>query len=129
MYSHLNKSNNNNRMSKHVSRFLIAASPFRNFLPRQRCTLDRLQWAQIRLQHSKPRSELPLPNAPKKSTVWRKIGWWTLAGLGTLAYAWYVKNEKDTGKFAEWVALCGAVHCNHYFARFRSFKISSNTIA
>lgn len=87
-------------MSKHVSRLLTSTTPFRNFLSHQQCPSALLQWAQTRLNHSKSQPELPRPNAnaPIKSSIWRKIGWWTLAGLGTLGYAWYVKNEKDMGK-------------------------------
>lgn len=90
--------NTADQMSKHVSRLLLTASPFRQYLPHQ--SFRGLRDQQVCFQHSKPKPELPLPEAGdgKKSTARGKLAVGALLIGCTAGFAWYVKNEKEMGK-------------------------------
>lgn len=81
-------------MSKHVSRFLISPSSFRQFLSHQSCRPARHQ--QARFQHSSPKP--PMPLGDKRMSGWQKLALCTALIGGCGGFAFYVVKEKEMSK-------------------------------
>lgn len=97
-------------MAKFLSRYLSIANTYKNLLP-QRQPINCGQCQHRRLEHTPSRPELPRPSPKTKIDnviSWRSVGIFGIVGTGLLGALWYVKTEKDAGKY------CLDTHTNSY---------------
>lgn len=83
-------------MSKHISRYLLYSSYYKNPTILQRFLINTRLSQQYRLQHTK------LPPKPQKPSgtlfSWKNLAVLSVASAGLVGVLKYIQNEKEAGK-------------------------------